>query len=554
MNKKIYRPFIFISIFMLAVSLACNIPIIGEVTITKPQKNSGETEAVSANGSVVTTLTDVHKAVIQIEAQGTFLDPEVGLEVNAAGRGSGFIIDPSGIAVTNNHVVTGAALVKVWVDGETEPRNAQVLGYSECNDLAVIKIDGKDFSYLNWYDGEIETGMEIYLAGFPLGEPEFSLTKGIVSKSHTSGDTSWTAVTGGVISHDATSNPGNSGGPLVDKDGKVVGVNFASRADANQYFAISAETAKPIVEKMSTGIDFESIGVNGTIVSTDDGSITGVWVSSVASGSAADKAGLKPGDIITQVEGLVVGTDGTMNDYCSILRTHDEEATLAITVLRWPTQEILEGQLNGRELEVVGSSGLSSSSGGSSSDSGSDSSSSGGENIALEDFEVFSYGTEPTSDEISVYMQDEKTHFELEGDYWSYIYYAAQEYTDSSISTVVENQSEQQAIKLICRMNPDKGFYEFKFDSDGYYKISYFGFGGGSEDLTEFESTDVIHTGATDEYEAVCEGNTLSMYVDGELLASVEDSTLSGGYVGIGVSSDENYVHAIFDSIEFGGN
>ena len=75
----------------------------------------------AAASGAVTSLEDVQSAAIQIEAEGTFQDPEVGTVFNAAGRGSGFIIDPSGIAVTNNHVVTGAALLRVWVGGEDEP-------------------------------------------------------------------------------------------------------------------------------------------------------------------------------------------------------------------------------------------------------------------------------------------------------------------------------------------------------------------------------------------------------------------------------------------------
>ncbi len=68
--------------------------------------------------NLVNSLEDVKKATIQIQAEGTFIDPQVGMVVNGAGRGSGFIIDPSGIAITNNHVVTGAALLKVWVGGD----------------------------------------------------------------------------------------------------------------------------------------------------------------------------------------------------------------------------------------------------------------------------------------------------------------------------------------------------------------------------------------------------------------------------------------------------
>ncbi|MEA5079018.1 MAG: S1C family serine protease [Anaerolineaceae bacterium] len=535
MTIKHYRPLLLFACLLMVVSLACNLPFVGEVSIQKP---------TGKGTKAVTTLTDVHKAVIQIEAQGTFLDPEVGLEVNAAGRGSGFIIDSSGIAVTNNHVVTGAALVKVWVDGETEPRNAQVLGYSECNDLAVIKIDGSDFSYLDWYDGEISTGMEIYLAGFPLGEPEFSLTKGIVSKEHTSGDTSWTAVSGGVIAHDATSNPGNSGGPLVDTNGKVVGVNFASRSDANQYFAIPAATGKTIVAELEKENNFESIGVNGTMVSNEDGSITGVWVSSVASGSPADKTGLKPGDIITQMEGLVVGTDGTMGDYCSIIRTHDEKSTLSLTVLRWPTGEVLEGQINGRELEVVGSVNTSSSSSGSTTNN---SGSSGSSSDSLDGFDYFVFGSKPNDNELKIFMQDGKLHFQISGDFWPYLYYSEKSYSDVMVTTVVENTTRAQRTKLVCRLDPGNSWYEFWISADGYYQIDYWN--GGVTNLTDFESSSVIFTGATDTYAAECDGNELTLYIDNQKIASVSDSHLSSGYAGVGISADGN-IDAVFDSFE----
>ncbi|WP_343390223.1 serine protease [Candidatus Amarobacter glycogenicus] len=139
---------------------------------------------------------------------------------NAAGRGSGFIIDPSGIAVTNNHVVTGAALLKVWVGGESQPRNARILGVSGGADLAVIDIEGDGFPYLDWYTGSVDVGLDVYAAGFPLGDPEYTLTRGIVSKARTSGETSWASVDD-VIEHDATINPGNSGGPLLTSDGKL---------------------------------------------------------------------------------------------------------------------------------------------------------------------------------------------------------------------------------------------------------------------------------------------------------------------------------------------
>jgi hypothetical protein len=100
-----------------------------------------------------------------------------------AGRGSGFIIDEAGVAVTNNHVVTGAAFLQVWVGGESEARNARVLGVSECSDLAVIDIEGEGYPYLESFDGPVSTGTTVFAAGFPLGDPEFTLDLESLSSS-----------------------------------------------------------------------------------------------------------------------------------------------------------------------------------------------------------------------------------------------------------------------------------------------------------------------------------------------------------------------------------
>lgn len=300
---------------------------------------------------LVDSLDGVQDATIQIVAEGTFIDPQLGTLYNSAGRGSGFFIDPSGIAVTNNHVVTGAALLQIWVAGEEKPRNARILGVSECWDLAVIDVEGEGYSYLDWYSGEIKPGMDVYTAGFPLGDPEYTLTKGIISKANANGETSWASLDA-VIEHDARIRGGNSGGPLVTSDGKVVGINFAGIESTDQNFAILGSRAQPVIERLSEGQDVESIGINGQAVITEDGSLSGIWVSSVKSGSPADKTGIQAGDILTSMEGLLLATDGTMADYCDILRTHNPDDTIAIEVLRYASEEYLEGQLNGRELET----------------------------------------------------------------------------------------------------------------------------------------------------------------------------------------------------------
>jgi serine protease Do len=306
-------------------------------------------EPEQTGSAPVSRLEDVKLAVVQIEAQGSFVDPEFGRQLNVAGRGSGFLIDPSGLAVTNNHVATGAAFLRVWVAGESRARNARVLGVSECSDLAVIQIEGSDFDYLDWYDGAATPGLEVYVAGFPLGDPEYTLTRGIISKERADGNTDWASVDH-VIEHDALLNRGNSGGPLVTRDGKVVGVNFAADLSTRQSYAIGRAEVERLLDQLIVGQDVTSIGINGQVVS--DGETTGLWVASVKSGSPADRAGIKGGDLILDLEGLVLGLDGTMSDYCSILRSHVPNDVLAVSVLRFATGEVLEGQINGRELSV----------------------------------------------------------------------------------------------------------------------------------------------------------------------------------------------------------
>ena len=119
------------------------------------------------DGESISSVDDI-RLVVQVIAQGSFRDPAEGTQAGGW-TGSGFIIDPDGLVVTNNHVVTGAGALEVLMEDGDEIA-AQVLGVSECNDLAVLKlIEPGPYPYLQWYDGEIKPGLDVYTAGFPLG-------------------------------------------------------------------------------------------------------------------------------------------------------------------------------------------------------------------------------------------------------------------------------------------------------------------------------------------------------------------------------------------------
>ncbi len=313
----------------------------------------------SANG--IASFSEVQPAVVQIIATGTFRDPEIGYNTGA-GSGSGFIISPDGYVVTNNHVVTGAATLEVYIGGELDDSyNAQVVGASECNDLALIKLSQDDLPYLEFAAEKPGVGEEIYVAGFPLGDPEYTLVRGIVAKADADGETPWSSIDR-VIQHDAEAQPGNSGGPLVNAEGQVLGVHYASYnpgTGTTQKLAIAGDLAENVVLNRLMEGDFESLGINGSAVWDEASGVTGIWVAAVKAGSPASQVGLKPGDIITHLNELPMATEGTMEEYCDVIRTAGEGTPMAIRVLSWDDQAVYEGEINNpdRPLQTVATFG-----------------------------------------------------------------------------------------------------------------------------------------------------------------------------------------------------
>ncbi|MEL7207840.1 MAG: trypsin-like peptidase domain-containing protein, partial [Actinomycetota bacterium] len=306
-------------------------------------------------GSAVSSVDDVKLATVQILTDGSFVDPIEG-QVQNAGAGTGFLIDESGIAVTNNHVVTGAASVQVRVGGEDEELDAEVLGISECSDLAVIDIEGDGYPVLEFADEDPEVGTDVFVAGFPLGDPEYTLTEGIISKAEAAVDTNWASVEG-ALETTAKINPGNSGGPLVLPNGQVVGVNYAANDQTDQNLSIKASLARDIIDRLEQGEDDEALGMNTQAVVSEDGSQSGVWVAAVSPGSVASEAGVEAGDLIVEMNGTTVGDDGTMGGYGDSISSAGTDGAIAVTVVRTPTGEVLSGEFNGQALEVEGSTG-----------------------------------------------------------------------------------------------------------------------------------------------------------------------------------------------------
>lgn len=219
---------------------------------------------------------DAHKAVVHIFSVGRFQRYGEGKERLEFDGGTGFIIDPEGIVVTNAHVMNGGNLFRVYLDGETEPRNAVLLGVSECSDLAVLDIRGSGYPFLKWQEDPAREGQAVMAAGYPGGD--YTETAGHIEVPELQHDSSWASIAS-AIGHTARLRPGNSGGPLLNSFGEVVGVNYGGNAALDHYVAIAKSVAIPVIGQLRGGADVDSVGINGEAF--DEDGDQGVWVTAV---------------------------------------------------------------------------------------------------------------------------------------------------------------------------------------------------------------------------------------------------------------------------------
>lgn len=228
--------------------------------------------------------------------------------------GSGIIVDPKGIVVTNNHVVEGASEILVRLSGDKTELKAKVLGTDPRTDLAVLKLEGrKEFPSVGWGDSDsVEVGDWAVAIGSPFALDQ-SVTVGIISAKGRTGEVGLGQdFSGELLQTDAAINPGNSGGPLCDLEGKVIGINTAIYTRSGGYmgigFAIPSNLVKEIVGKLvATGKVIR--GWLGVMIQPLDeelgkelGVKEGVGVHEVLEGSPAESAGIKAGDVIIQVD------------------------------------------------------------------------------------------------------------------------------------------------------------------------------------------------------------------------------------------------------------
>jgi len=230
------------------------------------------------------------------------------------GQASGFLISKDGHIITNSHVVKGADEIVVVLQGGIE-RKATVIGFDENTDIGLIKIEGSDYPFLTLGDSaNLEVGEWVVAIGAPLGL-QATLTVGVVSAIDRNNLD--LAKVEDFIQTDAAINQGNSGGPLLDLTGEVIGMNTAivTNTDGGGYmgigFAIPSNLIKHIypVLKESGSVKRGYLGVSlkkldeETAKSHGLKAVEGALIARVNFGSPAEKAGLKPGDVVTELEG-----------------------------------------------------------------------------------------------------------------------------------------------------------------------------------------------------------------------------------------------------------
>lgn len=293
----------------------------------------------------------VRDAVVNIRVRHTNRNGQSG-----EGSGSGFIITPDGYIVTNSHVVHGAAEIKVSLaDGRTFP--ATLAGDDPDSDLAVIRINAPELQHIQFGDSaKLRVGQIAVAIGSPLGFQQ-TVTAGVISALGRMMPAQSGRVMENIVQTDAALNPGNSGGPLLNSHGEVIGVNTAIIPSAQGIcFAIASNTAELVaawlikdgrIRRAWLGIHGQTAPVHPRIARhlglTD---AQGVLVLNVEADSPAAKAGLREGDLLVSFKGkpihgiedlqrVLVGAEIGVTSALSVVR-HTFQLQLAVTPRETP--------------------------------------------------------------------------------------------------------------------------------------------------------------------------------------------------------------------------
>ena len=355
------KPWLMLTILIVAIVLSSGIGgIFGAWLMnSNTAKATTQTQVVESEGDAISKLAaNIAPSVVSIVTEQTstvnnfFLGSSQNYTTQAAG--TGVIISSDGLIITNKHVIPdGTTKVTVVLNDGTEYDNATVIDRDPTNDIAFLKLNGaKDLTPAKIGDStNLKIGTKVIAVGNALGQFQNTVTAGIISgldrsitASDSGGSTNSETLTG-LLQTDAAINSGNSGGPLVTYDGKVIGINTAIAQNADSIgFAIPSDAftgditsvlKNGKIEKPYLGVYYTTITKaiakdknlvvnNGALVGADNQNPT-------VTGSPADKAGIKSGDIITKVNNVSLDEHNTLS---AVIGRYQVGDLMKLTVLR----------------------------------------------------------------------------------------------------------------------------------------------------------------------------------------------------------------------------
>ena len=320
----------------------------GDAVVSSSGRTVSQVSLKTVDGKTEMSDAEVYAAnvnsVVSINTTGTAGTNIFGQPVQTASSGSGFILTKDGYIVTNHHVIADADSVKVTLySGDTY--DATVVGSDEDYDIAVLKIDAEDLQAVTLGDSsKLNVGDRVLAIGNPLGELTFSMSGGMVSSVNRTINVDGTPFN--MIQTDASINPGNSGGPLLNSYGEVVGIvsakysSYSNESVEGLGFAIPINDVWAMIEDIMTNGYVTNKPYLGATVGTMTEQMaaqyryditSGVFIYSVEEGGAADKAGLKMGDVITKVGDTEVKS---MEDLNAAKKQYSAGDTVTMTIDR----------------------------------------------------------------------------------------------------------------------------------------------------------------------------------------------------------------------------
>lgn len=311
---------------------------------TATPNNGQSTTPNTGSSNLADVIDSVMPSVVSITT--TQYAQRAGTEV-ASGYGSGFVYSADGLIATNNHVVEGAGRIYVTLNGDEQQYEAEVVATDSYSDLAILKIDKTGLTPVKFgSSSSLRLGDTVFVIGSPYnGLFANSVSSGIVSGLNR--EMVLNSATQTFIQTDAAVNPGNSGGPMFNANGELVGIitrkSMLSTVTGETTsiegigFAIPSDVASPVLEQLAQGqqVPRSGIGIMGSSL-TEQGKQAynvenGIYVASVSKGGPAEKAGLEVGDIITKLDDQAIGS---MDEMIQLMESKNIGDTITLTYVR----------------------------------------------------------------------------------------------------------------------------------------------------------------------------------------------------------------------------